>query len=292
MVKKFGLGKGLGALIPEEEAVEEMNSEEKAKGGANMLSINLIKPNKGQPRKAFDEEKILQLSESIKEHGIIQPILLKKDGENYRIIAGERRWRAAKAAGLKEVPVIVMDIDEKGVLEVSLIENIQRQDLNPIEEAWAFRKLIEDFSFTQEELGRRIGKSRTALANTMRLLNLDTRVQEYLIDGVISEGHGRAILGVEDKDLQCRLAQKVIDDGLTVRETEKLISDILKGKDQEKAKPEKNNAANPYITDLKNRLEEKFDTKVLISNKNNKGKIEIEYYSNDDLQRIMDLLSL
>lgn len=292
MVKKFGLGKGLGALIPEEEAVEEMSSEEKAKGGANMLSINLIKPNKGQPRKAFDEEKILQLSESIKEHGIIQPILLKKDGDNYRIIAGERRWRAAKAAGLKEVPVIVMDIDEKGVLEVSLIENIQRQDLNPIEEAWAFRKLIEDFSFTQEELGRRIGKSRTALANTMRLLNLDTRVQEYLIDGVITEGHGRAILGVEDKDLQCRLAQKVIDDGLTVRETEKLIADILKGKDQEKAKPEKNTEANPYIADLKNRLEEKFDTKVLISNRNNKGKIEIEYYSNDDLQRIMDLLSL
>ncbi len=291
MGKKFGLGKGLGALIPEEEGAAEQNKSEKYSVEANMISINLIKPNEGQPRKTFDEEKILQLSESIKEHGIIQPILLKKEGENYSIIAGERRWRAAKAAGLKEVPVIVMDIDEKAVLEVSLIENIQRQDLNPIEEAWAFRKLIDDFSFTQEELGKRIGKSRTALANTMRLLNLDPRVQEYLIDGVISEGHGRAILAIEDKDMQNKLAQKVIDDGLTVRETEKLISDIAKGKEKDE-KPVKKVEANPYISDIKNRLEEKFDTKVLISNRNNKGKIEIEYYSNDDLQRIMDILSL
>ncbi|HSN58728.1 MAG TPA: ParB/RepB/Spo0J family partition protein [Clostridiaceae bacterium] len=291
MGKKFGLGKGLGALIPEEEGAVEQNASKKYSVEANMISINLIKPNEGQPRKTFDEEKILQLSESIKEHGIIQPILLKKDGENYSIIAGERRWRAAKAAGLKEVPVIVMDIDEKSVLEVSLIENIQRQDLNPIEEAWAFRKLIDDFSFTQEELGKRIGKSRTALANTMRLLNLDPRVQEYLIDGVISEGHGRAILAVEDKDLQNRLAQKVIDDGLTVREIEKLIADIAKDKNNDE-KPVKKGEANPYISEIKNRLEEKFDTKVLISNRNNKGKIEIEYYSNDDLQRIMDILSL
>ncbi len=291
MAKKFGLGKGLGALIPEDEAAEAQKAEEKAAAAANMISINLIKPNKEQPRKAFDEEKILQLSESIKEHGIIQPILLKKDGETYRIIAGERRWRAAKAAGLKEVPAITMDIGEKEVLEVSLIENIQRQDLNPIEEAWAFRKLLDDFSFTQEELGRRLGKSRTALANTMRLLNLDKRVQDYLIDGVITEGHGRAILAVEDKELQYKLAQKVIDDGLTVREIEKLISDLSKARPEEKAKPEKK-AADPYILDLKNRLEERFDTKVFISNKNSKGKIEIEYYSNDDLQRILDLLSV
>ena len=177
MSKKFGLGKGLGALIPEEEAQEEQKTDRNSSSAANLVSINLIKPNAGQPRKAFDEEKIQHLSESIKEHGIIQPILLKKDGDTYSIIAGERRWRAAKAAGLKEVPVIIMDIDEKGVLEISLIENIQRQDLNPIEEAWAFRKLIEDFAFTQEELGRRLGKSRTALSNTMRLLNLDAMVQ-------------------------------------------------------------------------------------------------------------------
>ena len=292
MSKKFGLGKGLGALIPEEEAQEEQKSDRKSSLAANLVSINLIKPNAGQPRKAFDEEKIQQLSESIKEHGIIQPILLKKDGDTYSIIAGERRWRAAKAAGLKEVPVIIMDIDEKGVLEISLIENIQRQDLNPIEEAWAFRKLIEDFAFTQEELGRRLGKSRTALSNTMRLLNLDSRVQEYLIDGVITEGHGRAILALEDKELQYKLAQKVIDDGLTVRETEKLISEIAKGKVLEKQKPDKKTVSDPYIVDIKNKLEERFDTKVLISSKNNKGKIEIEYYSNDDLQRIMDLLSI
>ncbi len=289
MSKKFGLGKGLGALIPEEEAQE---ADRNSSSAANLVSINLIKPNAGQPRKAFDEEKIQQLSESIKEHGIIQPILLKKDGDTYSIIAGERRWRAAKAAGLKEVPVIIMDIDEKGVLEISLIENIQRQDLNPIEEAWAFRKLIEDFAFTQEELGRRLGKSRTALSNTMRLLNLDARVQEYLIDGVITEGHGRAILALEDKELQYKLAQKVIDDGLTVRETEKLISEIAKGKGLEKQRPEKKMVSDPYIVDIKNKLEERFDTKVLISSKNNKGKIEIEYYSNDDLQRIMDILSI
>jgi len=226
--KKFGLGKGLGALIPEEEAQEEQKPDKNTSLAANLVSINLIKPNAGQPRKAFDEEKIQQLSESIKEHGIIQPILIKKDGDTYSIIAGERRWRAAKAAGLKEVPVIIMDIDEKGVLEISLIENIQRQDLNPIEEAWAFRKLIEDFAFTQEELGRRLGKSRTALSNTMRLLNLDGRVQEYLIDGVITEGHGRAILALEDRELQYKLAQKVMDDGLTVRETERLITEIAK----------------------------------------------------------------
>jgi len=287
--KKFGLGKGLGALIPEEEAQE---ADRNSSSAANLVSINLIKPNAGQPRKAFDEEKIQQLSESIKEHGIIQPILLKKDGDTYSIIAGERRWRAAKAAGLKEVPVIIMDIDEKGVLEISLIENIQRQDLNPIEEAWAFRKLIEDFAFTQEELGRRLGKSRTALSNTMRLLNLDARVQEYLIDGVITEGHGRAILALEEKELQYKLAQKIIDDGLTVRETEKLISEISKGKSLEKQKPEKKMVSDPYIADIKNKLEERFDTKVLISSKNNKGKIEIEYYSNDDLQRIMDILSI
>lgn len=289
MSKKFGLGKGLGALIPEEEAQE---ADRNSSSAANLVSINLIKPNAGQPRKAFDEEKIQQLSESIKEHGIIQPILLKKDGDTYSIIAGERRWRAAKAAGLKEVPVIIMDIDEKGVLEISLIENIQRQDLNPIEEAWAFKKLIEDFAFTQEELGRRLGKSRTALSNTMRLLNLDARVQEYLIDGVITEGHGRAILALEDKELQYKLAQKVIDDGLTVRETEKLISEIAKGKGLEKQKPEKKMVSDPYIVDIKNKLEERFDTKVLISSKNNKGRIEIEYYSNDDLQRIMDILSI
>ena len=292
MSKKFGLGKGLGALIPEEEAQEDQKADRNSSSTANLVSINLIKPNAGQPRKAFDEEKIQQLSESIKEHGIIQPILLKKDGDTYSIIAGERRWRAAKAAGLKEVPVIIMDIDEKGVLEISLIENIQRQDLNPIEEAWAFRKLIEDFAFTQEELGRRLGKSRTALSNTMRLLNLDARVQEYLIDGVITEGHGRAILALEEKELQYKLAQKIIDDGLTVRETEKLISEISKGKSLEKQKPEKKMVSDPYIADIKNKLEERFDTKVLISSKHNKGKIEIEYYSNDDLQRIMDILSI
>ncbi|MHC1719097.1 MAG: ParB/RepB/Spo0J family partition protein [Clostridiaceae bacterium] len=292
MSKKFGLGKGLGALIPESDVNNVTNENEKSSAQSNLISINLIKPNESQPRKSFDQEKILQLSESLKEHGIIQPILLKKDGESYTIIAGERRWRAAKAAGIKEVPAIIMDLDDKAILEVSLIENIQRQDLNPIEEAWAFKKLMDDFSFTQDELSRRLGKSRTALANTVRLLNLDKRVQEYLIDGVITEGHGRAILAVQDKDLQCKLAQKVIDDSLTVRETEKMIANLEKEAEEPKEKEKKRTTLSPYIDDIKNRLEEKFETKVLIKDKNSKGKIEIAYYSNDDLQRIIDILNL
>jgi ParB family chromosome partitioning protein len=177
--KKFGLGKGLGALIPDEEISADSNSVSK-------ISMNSIKANEGQPRKSFDEEKIEQLASSIKEHGVVQPIVLKKDGDNYTIVAGERRWRAAKSIGLKEIPAVVMELTEKQVLEISLIENIQREDLNPIEEALAYEKLIEEFHLTQEELSIRIGKSRTAVTNCLRLLNLDNRVQEYLIDGVIT----------------------------------------------------------------------------------------------------------
>lgn len=290
MNKKFSLGKGLGALIPDDSQEEEFINGESKDRSSSTISINLIKPNQDQPRKFFDEEKILQLSESIKEHGIIQPLVVKKQDDSYIIVAGERRWRAAKAAGIKEVPVIVMSLTDKQVLEISLIENIQRQDLNPIEEAWAFRKLINEFSFTQEELSRRIGKSRTALTNSMRLLNLDKRVQDYLIDGVITEGHGRALLAVVDNELQYKTAQIIIDDNLSVRETEKLINNI---KNQtEKVKVEKENVLSPYINDIKSKLEERFSTKVIVSNRNNKGKIEIEYYSNEDLERILDILSV
>ena len=290
MNKKFSLGKGLGALIPDDLQDEEsINSEVNAKS-SSYISLNLIKPNQDQPRKYFDEEKILQLSESIKEHGVIQPLVVRKQDGVYIIVAGERRWRAAKAAGLKEVPVIVMNLSDKQVLEISLIENIQRQDLNPIEEAWAFKKLIDEFSFTQEELSRRIGRSRTALTNSMRLLNLDKRVQEYLIDGVITEGHGRALLAVIDSELQYKTAQIIIDDSLSVRETERLINNLKK--EPEKKDTIKENTINPYISDIKNKLEERFSTKVIVSNKNNKGKIEIEYYSNEDLERILDILSV
>ncbi|KOA20299.1 chromosome-partitioning protein Spo0J [Clostridium homopropionicum DSM 5847] len=278
MTKKFGLGKGLGALIPEENSNED-----------NILKvkINLIKPNNSQPRKNFDEDKIIQLSESIKEHGIIQPLVLKKEGNYYLIVAGERRWRAAKAIGLKEVPAVILDLDDKQVLEISLIENIQREDLNPIEEAIAYKKLLEEFDFTQELLSKRIGKSRAAIANCIRLLNLDSRVQEYLIEGVITEGHGRALLPLEDKDLQYKFAQMIIDEQLNVRDVEALIKNIGKAK-----KPKKQNENNPYYNDIKTKLENLFDTKVVFKTNGNKGKITIEYYSEEELQRIIDVLNI
>lgn len=284
--KKFGLGKGLGALIPEENLEDKSSSNE---NGINLIDINLIKATVDQPRKSFDEEKIIQLSESIKEHGIIQPIILKKEGKTYNIVAGERRWRAAKIAGIKEIPSIVMDLSDKEILEISLIENIQRQDLNPIEEAIAYKKLLDEFNLTQEQLSNRIGKSRTAIANCLRLLNLDKRVQEYLIDGVITEGHGRAILGIEDKELQYKLSQTIIDEGLSVRETEKLIKSF--GNEKKKVEPQEKNI-NPYYIDIKDKLENLFGTKVLLMDKKNKGKIEIEYYSPEDLQRILDILKI
>lgn len=286
MNKKYGLGKGLGALIPEE-IVEEKSIDKD--NGTSYIDINLIKANEGQPRKNFDEEKIIQLSESIKEHGVIQPVILKKENKTYTIIAGERRWRACKIAGVKEIPAIIMNLSDKEILEISLIENIQRQDLNPIEEAVAFRKLIDDFNLTQEQLSIRIGKSRTAITNCLRLLNLDSRVQEYLIDGVITEGHGRALLALEDKDIQYKLAQSIIDEGLSVRETEKLIKSINLQKKVEKIKVKQQN---PYYSDIKEKLESLFETKVILADKKDKGKIEIEYYSQEDLQRILDILHI
>lgn len=292
MSKKFGLGKGLNALIPEETKLDSsfVQKEEK-NAGAQVMDINLIKSNKEQPRKTFDDEKILELAESIKNNGIIQPLILKKVKEEYIIVAGERRWRAAKSIGLKEVPVIVMELTDKQVLEISLIENIQREDLNAIEEAMAYKKLINDFNLTQEELSKRIGKSRVAISNTMRLLNLCDDVQQYLIEGVISEGHGRALLSITDNKLQCELAQNLIDDGLSVRELEALIRKVKNESiNKSKQKPLKEN--NPYYKDITNKLENYFGTKVNISNKNNKGKIEIEYYSEEDLQRILEIINL
>lgn len=283
MGKKFGLGKGLSALIPEE--MEEV----KENDNRTLIPINNIKYDSKQPRKNFDYEKIAELAESIKTHGIIQPLILRKDtDENYIIVAGERRWRAAKIAGLKELPAIIMELSDKDILEISLIENIQREDLNPIEEALAYKKLLNEFKITQEELSKRIGKSRVAIANTIRLVNLDKRVQQYVIDGIISEGHGRVLLSVEDGDLQYEIAQKVIDEKLSVRELEKLIKNINLHKERKINKKD----LNPYYKNIRNQLQEHFGTKVNLSNKNNKGKIEIEYYSEDDLQRILDILNL
>lgn len=281
MSKKFGLGKGLGALIPEEEKIEE------AKG--NLISINLIKPNVDQPRKEFDKEKIMNLANSIKEHGIIQPLILKKQDESYVIVAGERRWRAAKEAGIKEIPAIVMELTEKQVLEISLIENIQREDLNPIEEAKAYKKLLDDFDLTQEELSAKLGKSRVAITNTLRLLNLDEVVQQFLIEGIITEGHGRALLALPNLNMQHEMCKKIVDENLSVRETEKVIKNLLNPQSKELKKKIE---TQPYLNDVKSKLENHFGTKVMINAKKNRGKIEIEYYSNDDLQRILDIINL
>lgn len=286
MAKKFTLGKGLSALIPEESAD---SIEERSKV---LISINKIKSDEEQPRKLFDSEKIAELAESIKTHGIIQPLILRKyNEEQYIIVAGERRWRAAKMAGLKEIPAIIMDLSSRDVLEISLIENIQRQDLNPIEEAVAYKKLLNDFKITQDELSKRIGKSRVAIANTIRLTNLDERVQQYIVEGIISEGHGRVLLAINDKEKQYEIAQKVIDEKLSVRELERLIKKINENDENEKV-DENIDRLNPYYKEIKNQLQNYFGTKVNILNKKNKGKIEIEYYSEEDLQRILDIINM
>jgi len=281
MIKKFALGKGLGALIPEDINVKEEVEK-------NLININLIRSNDKQPRKNFDNEKIAELAQSIKEHGIIQPIIVTKKDDYYVIVAGERRWRAAKLLGLKEIPALVMDLSEKNILEISLIENIQRQDLNPIEEAISYKKLLTDFNLTQEELSKRIGKSRVSITNTLRLMNLCDTVKQYLIDEVITEGHGRVLLSVTDEKLQCELAQKVIDENLSVRELERVIKNLNSEKKERKKKDE----LDPYYKEITEKLQDYLGTKVNISNKNNKGKIEIEYYSNEDLQRILEIMNL
>ena len=295
MSKKVVLGKGLNALIPEDTTLDTLDTKvEKTKNikekSSILIDINLIKSNEGQPRKSFDDEKILELAESIKSNGIIQPLILKKVDDEYIIVAGERRWRAAKAIGLKEVPAIVMNLTEKQVLEISLIENNQRENLNSIEEALAYKKLISDFNLTQEELSKRIGKSRVTITNTLRLLNLSEDVQQYIIEGVISEGHGSAVLGITDSKVQCELAQNVIDDKLSVRELEILIRKLKTSPTRAKSKT--SNETNPYYKDVTYKLENYFGTKVNITNKNNKGKIEIEYYSEEDLQRILEIINL
>ena len=276
MSKKFGLGK--------------KGKDKNDDNGYSLIDINIIKSNESQPRKSFDDEKIMELAESIKSNGIIQPLILRKDKDEYIIVAGERRWRAAKYIGIKEIPSVIMDLTEKQILEISLIENIQREDLNSIEEAIAYKKLISDFDLTQEQLSKRIGKSRVAITNTMRLLNLSEDVQQYIIEGVISEGHGRALLAITDSKLQCELAQNVIDDKLSVRELEFLIRKLKTKSEPSKSKAKKE--TNPYYKEVIEKLENYFGTKVNVTNKNNKGKIEIEYYSEEDLQRILEIINL
>ncbi|SCX04339.1 chromosome partitioning protein, ParB family [Lachnospiraceae bacterium YSD2013] len=289
-VKKSGLGKGLGALIPEAAVAEKPatkkeveKSEENSAG--SLIKISKIEPNRDQPRKNFDKEALEALSDSIRQHGVISPITVQKKGDRYIIIAGERRWRAARMAGLTEIPAYVGDYSEREIAELSLIENIQREDLNPIEEAQAYKRLMTEFNLKQEEVAERVSKSRSAITNTMRLLKLSEEVQKYLIDGTLSEGHARALLGTEDVEAQNKLAKKVIDEKLSVRDIEKLIKNLGK---PEKSKTPANKEYDVFYNDIAEKLKVSLGTKVSVSGKGDgAGKIEIEFYSNDDLDRLV-----
>lgn len=291
-VKKKGLGKGLDSLIPDNRPAKAEQAKEPAKeevkAGEQMMNINMVEPNRDQPRKKFEEDALLELSDSIKQFGVIQPILVRKRKDYYEIIAGERRWRAAKMAGVKEVPVIVKEYTEQEIVEISLIENIQRENLNPIEEAMAYKKLLEGFHLKQDEVAERVSKSRTAVTNSMRLLKLDEKVQQMIVDDMISTGHARALLAIDDHEQQYELAVRVFDEKLSVRETEKLVKDI---KNPKKPKEKKVIEHAFVYTDLENRMKEVLGTKVSIAAKGNgKGKIEIEYYSDKELERMFDMI--
>jgi len=286
-VKRKGLGKGLDTLIPKAEIITEIAEE--AVQPDLYVKISKVEPNRNQPRKNFDEDALQELSDSIKQYGVIQPLLVQKRDDYYEIIAGERRWRAAKLAGLKEIPVIVKDYTEEEILEISLIENIQRENLNPIEEAIAYKRLLEEFHLKQDEVAERVSKSRTAVTNSMRLLKLDERVQKMVIEEMITTGHARAILSIGNKELQYTTAMRVFDEKLSVRETEKLVKNIENPKEPKK---EETKAANDFIyRDMEEKIKAVLGTKVSVQHKkNNKGRIEIEYYSNDELERIYDML--
>ena len=276
MVKRKGLGKGLDSLIPEKntsqsaqpEKSKKADTAEKAGTGEQMMKISLVEPNREQPRRNFEEDALLELADSIKQYGVLQPLIVRKRDDYYEIIAGERRWRAAKLAGVKEVPVIIKDYNQQEILEIALIENIQRENLNPIEEAMAFKKLLEEFNLKQDEVAERVSKSRTAVTNSMRLLKLDGRVQQMIIDDMISTGHARALLAIDDPEQQYALANRIFDEKLSVRETEKLIKDLKNPKKQK----EKKKIENAFIyEDLENRMKEVLGTKVHVSAKE-KGK--------------------
>lgn len=286
MALKRGLnkGKGLSALIDTE--VEKPAVSEEVKDSIVMMNISKVEPNRQQPRKNFNEDALQELAESIKVHGILEPIIVQKRDNYYEIIAGERRWRAANIAGLTEVPIIIKELTELEIVEIALIENIQREDLNPLEEAMAYKRLIEEFNLKQDEVAERVSKSRTAITNTMRLLKLCPEVQQMLVDEMISEGHARALLGVEDPEKQYTLAQRVFDEKMNVRETEKAVKNIDKVViEKSKKQIQISDAYKSYETKLKDKL----GTKVNISLKENgSGKIEIDFYSNDDFERLMD----
>lgn len=309
MAKK-GLGKGLGAIFGEdvisrEEEEHKIRESARKKGtsdpgntaqedgtaGEQMVKVALIEPNQSQPRKKFDQEQMEELAESIKLHGVLQPLLVQKKDGLYEIIAGERRWRAAKLAGLKEVPVVIRQYTPQESMEVALIENLQREDLNPIEEAKAYQKLIQEFGLKQEEIAAKVAKNRTTITNAMRLLKLDEGIQNMVIENVISSGHARALLGLEDPEMQLKAAKMIMEDKLSVRETERPVKRLIR-EAEEKDKPKKQEKNINFIyQNLEERMKTVMGTKVTIHNKDkNKGGIEIEYYSEAELERIVEMI--
>lgn len=297
MAIKKGLGRGLDMLIPKEESTKSAETKEnkaektekKKENEEILLDIRQIEPNRNQPRKQFDEDAIEELAESIKMYGVIQPLIVQKKDDYYEIIAGERRWRACKKAGVKKVPVLIRNYEEQEILKISLIENLQREDLNPIEEAQAYQQLQEEYGLKQDEIAASVSKSRTAITNTMRLLKLDERVQKMILDNLITSGHGRTLIPLEDGDVQYQVAEKIMDENLSVREAEKLVKKILepKEKEEEENNPEQEKMFEFFEEKMKHILGSKVTIK---NNKKNKGKIEIEYYSQDELERLIDLI--
>jgi ParB family chromosome partitioning protein len=298
MAARKGLGKGLDSMIPDKvgsktakiEKVEKPTSEHAA--DAVMMDISKVEPNRDQPRKKFDEDALLELAESIKQFGVLQPLLVQERDDYYEIIAGERRWRAAMMANIKEIPVIIKKLSEQEIMEISLIENIQREDLNPIEEAQAYKRLLTEFNLKQDEVAERVSKSRTAVTNAMRLLKLNDKVQQMVIDEMLSTGHARSLLGIEDQEKQYAIAQKIFDEKLSVRDTEKLVKSLQNENKNEHKEPEKLDPKLEAIyRDLEEQMKNILGTKVTINHKDaKKGKLEIEYYSQDELDRIIDIL--
>lgn len=296
---KKGLGKGIDVLIPENDSVKKASTKVKEVvkeviKETDMMDINKIEPNINQPRKDFDEDALQELADSIKQYGLIEPIIVQKGKKNlYQIIAGERRWRAARIAGVKQVPVIVKDYSDQEVMEIALIENIQREDLNPIEEAEAYQRLIDEYHMKQDEVAEKVSKSRVAITNTLRLLKLDERVRRMVIEDKIKGGHARTLLSVKDGDIQYEIALQIFDQNLSVRETEKLVKSMLAAPKQKKEQKEEENKQMRAIFDqFEEKLKVQLGTKVKINAKNNgKGKIEIEYYSSDDFDRIIDAIT-
>lgn len=275
-----GLGRGLDALISSANALEN------ARDSVLEVKINDVEPNADQPRKVFDQERLQALAESIKEHGVVQPIIVRQDGNRYVIVAGERRWRAAKLAGLKTIPVVIKELSSRQVMEIALIENLQREDLNPIEEAEAYQKLMEEYNMTQEEVAKLVGKSRAAIANSVRLLSLAKEIQEMLVDGRLTSGHARTLVAIEDQNRQKELAEIIVKKGLNVREAERLASQESR-RTSSKKEPKKEDVE---ITQLVEDLRTLFGTKIDLHRGKDKGKIVIEYYSKEEFDRIIDLL--